>query len=50
MWGVGVGEWDGGWVRGVGGEVGIFREISEKFSGNFGEISGKMCGDPKTGN
>ena len=50
MWGVGVGEWDGGWVRGVGGKVGIFREISEKFSGNFGEISGKMCGDPKTGN
>ena len=50
MWGLGGGEWDGGWVRGVGGVVGIFREISEKFPGNFGKISGKMCGDPKTGN
>ena len=38
---MGGGEWDGGWVRGVGGGVGIFREISEKFSGNFREISGK---------
>ena len=35
MWGVGGGEWDGGWVRGVGGGVGIFREISEKFSGKI---------------
>ena len=50
MWGMGGGEWCGGWVRGIGGGVGIFREISEKFSGNFGEISGKMYGDPKTGN
>ena len=45
-----VGEWYGGWVRGVGGGVGIFREISENFRGNFAEISGKMFGDPKTGN
>ena len=36
----------GGWVRGVGGGEGNFRKIS----GNFPEISGKMCGDPKTGN
>ena len=32
------------------GDVGIFREISEKIRGNFAEISGKMFGDPKTGN
>ena len=28
-------------MRGVGGGAGIFLEISEKFSGNFREISGK---------
>ena len=41
MWGVGGGEWDGGWVRGVGGGTGIFREFSENFSGNFRKIFGK---------
>ena len=40
----------GGWVRGVGGGVGIFREIFENFPENFGEISGKRCDDQKTGN
>ena len=38
------------WVRGIGGEVGIFRENSEKIFENLGEISGKMCDDQKTGN
>ena len=35
-------EW--GWVRGIGGEIvpRYFREISEKFPGKFGKISGKM--------
>ena len=46
-------EWYGGWVRGIGGCTGIFREISEKFPGKFGEISGEISGeiygDPKTG-
>ena len=50
FWVLGVGEWHGGWVRGVGGGVGIFREIYEKFRINFKEISGKIFGDPKTGN
>ena len=50
MWGVGGGEWDGAWVRGIGEVVGIFREISEKFSGHFAEISGQMWCDQKTGN
>ena len=37
-------------MRGWEGYVGIFREISENFPGIFREISGKMIGDPKTGN
>ena len=45
-----MGEQYGGWVPGVGGGSGIFLEILGKFSGNFGEISGKMYGDQKTGN
>ena len=45
-----MGEWYGVWVRVIGGGVGIFREIFENFRGNFAEISGKMFGDPKTGN
>ena len=35
FWVLGVGEWYGGWVRGIGGGVGIFREIFENFRGNF---------------
>ena len=50
MWGVGGSEWYGGVGEGVGGHAGNFREIFEKCSVNFREISGKMCGDQKTGN
>ena len=50
FWGLGVGEWYGGWVRGVGEGLGIFREISGKFLVNFGKIFDKISGDPKTGN
>ena len=50
MWGVGVSEWHGVWVKGMGGGLGIFRKILKKFPENFGEISGKTDDDPKTGN
>ena len=47
---MGGGGWYGVWVRGIGGEVGIFRENSEKIFEKFRKNFGEMCDDQKTGN